>query len=392
MSDQLQDSRNQIEELSSRNSTLEAILQQNNGTECAETSEESKTREDLEIDIAHLEKDNQDQAHQLLLAHDHLAKMKENWDRDKESMLDYQMKFNQSTIAMKSLSDKLDASEAQLKQSRSLNNSSAIKPTTITARHPEPLHLLNSLSPQAEEEGSINGDTQVSVNGYPDPKDQEPTPSIKEICLFELVEKGRCQRKDRCKFSHRIEPHMEEQKWKETKLTEISKKLGRCAVEMTGKGSCAKKNECMFSHLNRKTPHRQGAKDLCFLELEEAGKCQRGSSCRFSHAISQAMRDDAEIQRKVQEQKQSKRGICINEFRCPNSCLKGERCTFRHEISEQENKSSVLKEKMEQKWKTITGRTSNDEENLDKSTAIVMLQEFRNLMKNFNKVMGSHRP
>ena len=130
----------------------------------------------------------------------------------------------------------------------------------------------------------------------------------------------------------------------------------------------------------------------CFLELEEAGKCQRGSSCRFSHAISQAMRDDAEIQRKVQEQKQSKRGICINEFRCPDSCLKGERCTFRHEISEQEKKSSVLKEKMEQKWKTITGRTSNDEENLNKSTAIVMLQEFRNLMKNFNKVMGSHRP
>ena len=62
------------------------------------------------------------------------------------------------------------------------------------------------------------------------------------------------------------------------------------------------------------------------------------------------------------------------------------------DISEEEKQSKVLKEKMEQKWKTITGQTNNPEETLDKSTAIVMLQEFRNLMKNFNKVMGSHRP
>ena len=188
---------------------------------------------------------------------------------------------------------------------------------------------------------------------------------------------------------------MRESEWKDARLQDISKKIGRCVIEMAGKGTCPKKNECMFPHLNAAANGNQSSKKkLCYDEFEQAGKCTRGPTCKFSHNITEEQRNNVELQRIMLDSKQTRKGICINEYRCQNSCLKGERCTYRHNISEQERKSDILKQKMDEKWQSITGQSNKaKEESLEKSTAIILIQEFRTLMKKFNKVVSSrHSP
>ena len=159
-------------------------------------------------------------------------------------------------------------------------------------------------------------------------------------------------------------------------------------------GTCPRKNECMFSHLKAVSsatkPRRLG---ICFAELKQAGTCAWSTKCKFSHDISEEDRGSIELQASAMEERRNKKGICVNEYRCQNSCLKGEGCPFRHNISEQERKSEVLKQKMEEKWRIVTGQSKKvTEEGLNKPTAIIMLQEFRTLMKKFNQVISTRSP
>ena len=183
---------------------------------------------------------------------------------------------------------------------------------------------------------------------------------------------------------------MQDEKWKEEKLTQLSNDLGRCAREMVKKGSCPKKAQCNHPHL--KDVPRGAKKKVCFRELETPGSCPRQPhECHFSHSITDADRKNPDINKQFEQEKLSSKRICVNEYREPKSCHKGEKCGFRQEISEKERTCEVLKEKMNQKWSRITGKATEDVTNeTDKATiSDVFIQEFRTFMKEIKSLVNN---
>ena len=67
---------------------------------------------------------------------------------------------------------------------------------------------------------------------------------------------------------------MKNEEWIAQKAATLSKKIGRCVYEMVEKGKCAKKNECQFPHVKESGPGgARHVKKLCFRELEGPSKC-----------------------------------------------------------------------------------------------------------------------
>ena len=56
-------------------------------------SQDGADKYDLQVNIAYLEKKEQDQTQDIFLANEQIIKMREAWDADKAMMLDYQNKL-----------------------------------------------------------------------------------------------------------------------------------------------------------------------------------------------------------------------------------------------------------------------------------------------------------
>lgn len=384
--DQMQQKEIKLIELSQQIKTLQEELTKANG------STEDESRYDLEVNIAYLEKSVQDNTQELMLAHDQISIMQDNWNEDKTRMLDYQNKFCSSQIAVKDLSRKLTESLSQLAQSRNLNSIPVSTNVPMsgdgekTSQHPNKQTTEDDESRKA----SSHSDDKVVVIASDCSKS--------EVCLFELTGEGRCKRKSTCKYNHDIPESMKDKEAMSAKLSELSKKLGKCTYEMVEKGSCPEKHQCVHPHLIHRSGKKVPKRRLCFKEMEAPGSCDRGPNCRFSHEMSEDDRKNENLREQVHKEKMSKKGICINEFRKKGSCHKGTSCLFRHEIRDEERGSPELKEKMDERWEQMNGRSKTNliKDNISESmTSMEMLKEFRNLMMNFNKMINkqhTHRP
>ena len=357
-----------IETLNDRIKELEKLPSKELSVE--ETSAKDKEIYDLQVDVAYLEKSNQDLELQVTRSNDQITKMQDVWTQDKNRLIKTESMYSDAQLQLKNLTQNLGETQAQLKEVKALNDmkkeakTSDLPPKTSTREGKERDNLESS-----SEQG---GNHQAPV---------VPTKQGQELCIYELIEPGKCRRKEKCKFNHSILPHMREETWINTKLAQLSKTKGRCIREMVQKGSCPKKNECNHPHLKDKPG---SAKKVCFRELEKQGSCPRGENCRFSHIISDTERESTELQRQANLHKNSSQWICVNEYRHEHSCRKGEKCGFRHSISAEERQSASLQEKMNQKWERITNKfngVKSTDETSKEELPKTFLEEFRTFMK-----------
>ena len=346
------------------------VQEENPGNELTDLHATAKNKEilDLQVDNAHLEKNNQELSQRLFLYEEQIKKMQEVWENDKNRLLNTEERYCDAQLEVKYLSQKLNETKTQLAQIDSLRT---MKEEIINTGQPQ--QSPTNANPQ----GGIERSEEASTKETRGP----------EICVFELIEQGKCRRKQKCKFSHEIVPHMREESWLESKIAQLSEVSGRCVKEMVKKGSCPKKNECVHPHLNDITPTQN--KKICFKEYENAGSCPRGNECKFSHEINNSIRNNEELQKQAAEYRSSSRWICINEYRKANTCRKGANCGFRHDISDEERTSPVLQEKMNQKWDRITSK-SKEEQPRDVTTGQdfpkPFIDEFRMFMKEWRNI------
>ncbi len=158
---------------------------------------------------------------------------------------------------------------------------------------------------------------------------------------------------------------------------------------MVMKGSCPKKNDCFFPHVmnNPRRIHRK----VCFYEIIAPGNCRRGAQCHFTHDINETERTDEDFKTHVERERLAKKPVCINEYHQRNSCLKSETCTFRHNITEQERMCPETQKKMEEKWKKITGKSTNRKVPTEKTVSSSVVDEMRDFMREIREIVYKPR-
>ena len=176
-------------------------------------------------------------------------------------------------------------------------------------------------------------------------------------CIFELREDGACQRKDKCKFDHKVASEARNDPNTVNRiLTETCARIGKCAFEMTQKGSCPGESICKVSH-NRpdSVSVKQGhGRRLCFRELMTKGSCPWGNAkCRFSHKITDEERNDNNFVASQRQEKDEKASKCLNEFRGKGCCNRKDQCPFSHKISDVDRNNEELKKSMREKTEII---------------------------------------
>ena len=151
LNDQIKEKDTKINELDDKVQKLNCVMEEYKEKAKEDMEDESrqedvdKLRYEWEVDMAHLEKEKQDQGHQLFLAQEEIVKIGETWDADKVRMMDYENKYCQAQIAMTDLAGKVQAAEAQLTQSRALREISSGTTVDGNATH----HVTHCPQPNA---------------------------------------------------------------------------------------------------------------------------------------------------------------------------------------------------------------------------------------------------
>ena len=357
-----------IEALNNRVQGLEEQIAQRRPDDSSQDNSQTKDKEiyDLQVDIAYLEKSKQDLEVEVSQSNDQIVKMHDVWTQDKDRLINTESMYHDVQLQLKDLSQKLGETQSQLKEMQSLSEmKKEVGPHQISTG-------------KEDEQGDLASGPELNIKIA----QAAVIPVEQEICMYELIEPGKCRRKEKCKFSHKILPHMREETWMKAKIDQLSDSRGRCVLEMVKKGSCQKKNECTHPHLK---DQNNPAKKVCFREIEKPGSCPKREKCRFSHQISDSDRQNPELKRQADLHKNSSQWICVNEYRQEHSCRKKDKCGYRHIISEEERKSSSLQEAMKQKWeRIITKSNSVDKESTDQSSKEELpkpfMEEFRAFM------------
>ena len=345
-----------------------------------ESSVTAKEIYDLQVNIAYLEKSKQDLELEVTRSHDQITQMQDVWTEDKNRLIRTESMYSDVQLKLKNLTQELGETQAQLAEVQSLN---AMREEVKAAELPLQTPTGGDLSPQTltreENEHESARSMHEGIERLSDP--DKSTKGGRELCLYELLEPGKCRRKEKCKFCHTILPHMREETWINTKVNQMSNIKGRCVREMVQKGSCPKRNECNHPHIKDQP---SSVKKICFREIEKLGSCPRGENCRFSHNISDTERESPELQRQANLHKNSSHLICVNEYRQEHSCHKRDKCRFRHDISDKERKSASLQEKMKQRWEKITSRPDPENKSTDETGKLEFpkpfMEEFRMFM------------
>ena len=124
------------------------------------------------------------------------------------------------------------------------------------------LHLNNQLKSRIDERvTSLGGQPAMHNRNDDDPSQgtREDTTTItydelRRYCFAELKERGSCERRNRCRYSHEIPNTISE-----------------------------KREESI---------HMVNQINLCINEYIRQGECHKGDQCRFSHEITEEMRND----------------------------------------------------------------------------------------------------
>ena len=146
--------------------------------------------------------------------------------------------------------------------------------------------------------------------------------SHENICLFELREKGRCNR-EKCRFTHDFDDNLRnDNKFIMAVITKHSEKMNFCAVELVSKGECDP-NECRFNHdikLSKIWKDRnanngessQSSKPICFKEFSEKQSCPYDDECHFDHKFPDSLRHDPKVASRIKEEREKKASKCVN--------------------------------------------------------------------------------
>ena len=115
----------------------------------------------------------------------------------------------------------------------------------------------------------------------------------------------------------------------------------------------------------------------CCYEFTQQNSCKFKEKCMFSHKIENSMRQNRDIQRKMEaimKTKQNRRGtppttkpkICVNEFFEEGSCTyskNGKRCWFSHDITETMKSDRTTRSNMEDLQRRLRTRTRPSDRN-----------------------------
>ena len=303
------------------------------------------------------------------------------YESEKESRIRLSSKMSDLELTNQDLSHEIKRLSSQLSRSRELNNLS----------HQLPLVSEESISIDRAPEDVTNRSMEHS------------TTMDTEMCFFKLYGGEECCRKgEKCKYSHEIDTKLlNDDEWKVQKMSELSRKIGKCTFEMVKRGSCPKGAGCDYQHQAK--PSEMGKKlkaktiSYCFKEVVKAGSCPRGRTCRFSHDVSDTNRNDEGFLRKIREEKLSKASKCVNEYRKPGSCSKGPSCSFSHIISEEDRNNPEIQKKMESKWSFLVEKRKDknmdnkDNNMVHRSEVSSEMREVLLLLKEFKVFISSAR-
>ena len=336
---------------------------------------------ELQENVAYTEKALQDSQAKQYEAEEMVIVIQNMRNEEHATLVDYRARYVDTKFKCQELTRKLDASDAQLKRSRSLK-SSCVGSENIENKSPPVGDEKRDLRDEAAEEA-------------------------KEVCAFALLNNGECKRK-KCKFSHVISPWLSQEVNKAEKMSDLSAKSNRCMWEMVEKGSCPAKDECEFPHDQsaKKTenpvpskPNSKSKSNMCFSEVLKQGSCQR-PNCWFNHKIDPKIRQDKEFIKNIRSEMKERRNICMNEFREKGSCWKGEKCHFRHDISDKEKNNEKLKEEMARKWESVRKTKQSNvpaavapkKKSAPMYTDHVVLKDLLECMKGIQSVLVGHHP
>ena len=348
-------------------------------------AEKDKEIYDLQENVAYTEKSVEDAHRRANTADEKAEVMQEGWNQDRIVLADYRKKYCEKKIECQTLVRQKESLQAQLDRSRTLNNFGSTPAVPLK-------WTKGGISTKETSAGpTVVKDNEREESADKDTADGETTEeTTKEICVLELTDEGSCKSKRRkCKFSHSISPFMREENWKNSKLQEISMKLGKCMFQVVN--LCPNGEDCELGHQEnqarkqggRTIDNHQREKPVCYSELEEPGSCRWGEErCRFSHDINPAMRENKEYKKGINEEKARKRSICANEFKKTGSCKKhiNQKCPFRHEISEEERQNPEVQEKIEKIWKKM--RNNGQSETINEDVTTRLLTMMVELLKN----------
>ena len=349
-----------------KSGTSAAVLMDATTINRLENHIKDKDREiyELQENIAYTEREEQEAKKEKFLAEEKIAIMQEQWHQDRETLVDYRSKYCDMKLSNQEMERKIASLQTKIERKNAIRN----------IQTPVP-NQKNGMQDEKNEKPKIqikstdnisNNDKQKSNNEEQKPKEQ----CVKEQCVFELTKEGSCTRR-KCNFSHEIKPEMREDKPRNKKMQELSKKQKKCMFEMVKRGWCQTGDLCGTNHdvHQRKEVGKRQPKEkkYCFKEVEKANSCQR-QNCRFSHDIPSDLRNNMEFLKKIKEERVQKKSICINEYRREGSCRHGNNCSFRHEISQEERNEEDVQEKMSQTWTRIKNKSQGKSSNMENVT------------------------
>ena len=180
-------------------------------------------------------------------------------------------------------------------------------------------------------------------------------------CIFELKEKGRCNRGEKCKFNHNFDPVLRgDMEAIKKLLDDTSNSINRCAIEMVD-GKCPDMENCPYIHKSQKYVSTEPkVRRVCFRELMEEHSCKRkNGKCKFSHVISKEQRNDPSFVDQMIKVKEAKASKCINEFEGVTKCRRGLKCPFSHTISDEDRKNTELRRRVAETKNNILGKSDD---------------------------------
>ena len=190
-------------------------------------------------------------------------------------------------------------------------------------------------------------------------------------CIFEVKEKGRCNRGEKCKFKHDFDPKLRgDTEAIKLLLDDTSKSSNRCAREMVN-GKCIDMDNCPYPHRSQNLSAVSRGRRVCFRELVEKHSCKRKTGkCKFSHIISDEQRNDPSFVNQMIKEKEEKASKCINEFEAEGRCHKGSKCPFSHAISDEDRKNPELRKRIAVTKNSVTGKSGGDEKSSNKGGSV----------------------